>query len=67
MAILHIGTIKLQKKIGQYKMMQNTKKILKPWHIGTYLRVLNESYPMNTTMTGFSFFKSLCIAFLCFG
>ena len=27
-------------------------KWLKPWHIGTSLRVLSESYPMNTNMTG---------------
>ena len=26
-------------------------KILKPWHMGTHLRELQESYPMNPTMT----------------
>ena len=30
--------------------------------MGTYLRVLNESFPMNTNMTGFRWFsKNLCI------
>ena len=39
--------------------MLKTVKRLKPWHMGTHLRVLNESYPMNTNMIGlrwFSFF-----------
>ena len=48
-------------KYGQYKMIQKTwKKLLKPWQMGTHLRVLSESYPMNTNMTGFRWFsKSL--------
>ena len=30
--------------------------------MGTHLGVLNESYPMNTNMTGFRwFFKDLCV------
>ena len=33
-------------------MVQKTGKLLKPWHMGTHLRVLSESYPMNTNMTG---------------
>ena len=38
---------------GQYKIMQKPwRKCLKPWHIGTHLRVLSESYPMNTNLTG---------------
>ena len=28
-----------------YKMMQNMKKWLKPWHMRTHLRVLSESHP----------------------
>ena len=35
---------------------------MKPWHMGTHLRVLGESYPMNTIMTGFRWF--LCILVL---
>ena len=43
-------------------MMRKTKKKwLKPWHLGTHLRVLNESYPMSTNMTGF---KNSCILVL---
>ena len=30
---------------------------LKLWHICTHLRVLRESYPMNTNTTGFTCFK----------
>ena len=36
---------------GQYKIMQKKIKWLKPWYIGTHLRVLSESYLMNTNMT----------------
>ena len=30
--------------------VKNPEKWLKPWHIGTHLRVLSESYPMKTNM-----------------
>ena len=33
---------------GQYKMMQKPEKRLKPSHMDTHLRVLSESYLMNT-------------------
>ena len=37
-------------------MMQKTlKEWLKPWRMGTQLRVLSESYPMNSNMVGFRF------------
>ena len=43
---------------------KNLQKCLKPWHMGTPLRVLSKSFPMNTNMTGFrwfsKFFASLC-------
>ena len=42
------------------------EKWLKPWHMGTHLRVLSESYPMNTNMTWFRCF-SKTFASLCFG
>ena len=47
---------------GQYKMMKKPKiKCLKPWHMGTPLRVLSKSYPMNTNMVEFRWFsKYLC-------
>ena len=35
-------------------MQKETEKLLKAWHMGTHLRVLHESYPMNTNMTGIS-------------
>ena len=41
-------------------------KCLKPLHMGTHLRVLSESYPMNTNMTGFRWFSKI-FAFLSFG
>ena len=46
---------------GQYKIMQkkDKEKLLKPWHMGTHLRVLSESYPMNTNMTGFRRFSNI--------
>ena len=52
---------------GQEEMMQKTlkKKRLKHWHMGTHLRVLSESNPMNTNMTGFPIvFKNLCFLVL---
>ena len=33
--------------------LNNLKKLPKPWEMGTHMRVLCESYPMNTNMTGF--------------
>ena len=29
------------------------EKLFKPWQMGTHLRVLNTSFYMNTSMTGF--------------
>ena len=40
---------------------KNADKGLNLWHVGTHLRVLSESYPMNTNMTGFRWF-SKCFA-----
>ena len=45
----------------KYKMMQKHAKRLKPWHIGTHLRVLSDSFALNTNMTGFRMFlKNRC-------
>ena len=47
---------------NQYKIntIQKTpEKSLKPWHMGTHLRVLKESYLMNTNMTGFRWFSKI--------
>ena len=32
------------------------KKWMKPWHMGTHLKVLSNSYPINTKLTGFRVF-----------
>ena len=48
------------------KLCIKTEKLLKPWHMGTYLRVLRQSYLMNTNMTGFRWFSKI-FASLCFG
>ena len=39
------------------KWCKKTEKWLKPLHMGTHLKVLSESYPMNTNMTGFRRFS----------
>ena len=52
--------------LANTKWSKSSEKWLKLWHMGTHLRVLRESYPMNTNMTGFrGFTKSF--ASLCFG
>ena len=54
-------------QFGQYKMMQNTWIMAKPLaQLGTHLRVLSESFHMNTNMTEFRWF-SKGFAFFCFG
>ena len=47
-------------------MRQKPEKSLKPWQMGTHLRVLSESYPINTNTTGFRWFSKI-VAFLCCG
>ena len=32
---------------------KKTEKCVKPWHMGTHLKVLSQGYPMTTNMTGF--------------
>ena len=43
-----------------------TETSLKQWQMGTHLKVLNESYPMNTNMTWFRWFSKIFV-YLCFG
>ena len=43
---------------------EKAEKRLKPLHMGTHLRALSESYPMNTNMTGFRWL-SKNVASLC--
>ena len=47
--------------------MLTTEKLLEPWHVGTYLVVLSESYAMNTNMIGFIWFSKflkMCVLVL---
>ena len=41
------------------------ENVFKSWNIGTHLRVFGESFPMNTSMTGFRQFSKM-FASLCF-
>ena len=43
---------------------KNQKKWPKPWHMGTHLRALSESFPMNTNVTGFRWFSKICVIML---
>ena len=56
----------LVSNLANTKWCKQIEKWLKPWHMGTYLRVLSESCPMNTNMTGFRWFSKI-FASLCFG
>ena len=40
---------------------------MKPWHMGTHLCILSESYLINTNMAGFRWFSKIIFAPLCFG
>ena len=63
LAKLGIGSIRVNRYptgsyFGHHNILQKKpEKGRKPWHIGTQRRVISESYPMNTNMTGF---RSLC-------
>ena len=48
------------------KWYKISEKCLKPWQMGTHVRVLGESFPMNTNMTGFRWFSKI-FASSCFG
>ena len=51
--------------LANTKCCKILEKWLKPWYMGTHLRVLGNSYPMNTNLTGFRWFlenfASLCL------
>ena len=42
--------------LANTKCSKKLEKIIKPWHIGTHMRVLSESFPMDTIMTGVRWF-----------
>ena len=52
--------------LANAKWFKRLEKLLKPWHMGTHFRVLSESFPMNTNMTGFRWFSKIFVS-LCFG
>ena len=41
--------------------MKKPEILLKSWHMGTHLRVLSESYEMNTNMTGLRWFSKILV------
>ena len=48
-------------KLANTKRCKTPEKWLKPWLMGTHLKVFNVSYPMNTNMTWFRWlFENLC-------
>ena len=64
--IVSLTLMLLVPNLANTKWCKNPENLLKPWHMCTHLRVLSESYPMNTNMTGFRWFSKL-FASLCFG
>ena len=52
--------------LANTKWCKNPGKLLKLGQMGTHLRVLSESFPMNTNMTGFGWFSRI-FASLCLG
>ena len=52
--------------LANAKRGKRPENLLKPWHMGTHLRELSESYLMNINMTGFQWFSKI-LASLCFG
>ena len=47
--------------LANTKWCKKTEKGLKPWHMGTHMRALGESYLMNTNITGLDGFKNYCV------
>ena len=51
--------------LANTKLCIKPDKCLKPWQMGTHLKVLSEGYLMNTNKTGFGcFYKDLCFLVL---
>ena len=46
-------------KLANTNLCKNPEKSLKPWHIGTHIKGLSESYPMSTNMAGFRWFSKI--------
>ena len=58
--------ILLVANLANTKWCKKPEKWLKPWQMGTQMRELNESFQMNTNMTGFRWFSKI-LASLGFG
>ena len=52
------------KGLANTKLCKEHEKSLKPWHMGTHLKVHGECYPMITNMTGFKWVSKCCILVL---
>ena len=46
-----------------YKGAKNPEKWLEPWHMDIHLRVLSESFPMNTNMTWFGWSSKIITSY----
>ena len=66
MYLLHIFLMLLVANLTIRKWCKNMKEWLKPWHMGTHLRVLSKSFLMNTNLTGLRWFSEI-FASSCFG
>ena len=45
--------------VANLAITKRKKNFKKYWHMGTYLRVLSESFPMNINMTGLKWFSNI--------
>ena len=54
----HLTLMLLVANLVNMKWWQKAEKWLKPWQMGTHLRVLSETIPMNTSMTGLRCFHN---------
>ena len=63
--LIHLSSLTLMllllDKFAKTRWCENFKKWLKPWHIGTHLKVLSKSYWINTNMAGFGRFLKLFV------
>ena len=63
--VIFLTLMLLVANLANTKWCKKTAKLLKPWHMGTHLRELVESFPMDTNMTAFRWFSKTS-ASLCF-
>ena len=63
--IYFLTLMPLLASLANTKWYKKHGKWLKLWHMGTHMRELSESFPMNTNVTGFRWFSKI-FASLCF-